>query len=476
MPLFNPTHLTVLSKTRHPQVVGFASLLILVCLYLFSNSNIQVRRLHGTLVSYSGAQPASKLPQISNKHQLSQEELAVKINQTSDITCGGIDVNSILHVKAATLIDPDLDAFLRDSENYVQLGLPPATWQDEEECVYWKYLNAIALWRPDSRTYWTINRIYYYKDRPWNWPVVNYAWWEEWNEAGSQRVGSGRLPIFIPQHEAKWKPEGPEDPRLFEDPYGHVCFVFSMLDVNDCVRVWMYNTTTQRQVALHSPEGREAQQIEKNWTPFIHDGRVKFVFSYKPVTIIACDFSTGVCHFDYAEGGEHNPGVTQLHGGSNWVPWYDSGFYIGFPHIQTSNWQLYRLCLVVLSVDGDGVFRIAYASGPLDLHNATLLQPLGPFGNYSDSNEGQRDDGRIMLGRSISRTDLFDRNSIMITVSTSDRSSALLEVGGIRDVMDAVVIRAEWEREWRTGDGKVVDCAEAAGAKYADDYFGKNQS
>ena len=131
---------------------------------------------------------------------------------------------------------------------------------------------------------------------------------------------------------------------------------------------------------------------------------------------------------------------------------------------------------MILSVEPDGVFRIAYASGPLDLHNATMIQPLGPHESFSDPSEHQRDDGRIMLGRSISRTDLFDRNSIMITVSTADRSSALLEVGGIRDVMDGVVARAEWETEWRTGDGKVVDCAEAVAAKYADDYFGKNQS
>lgn len=458
-------------KTRSAAVVSFASVLTLIGLYLFFNSNLQVRGLPGT---HTRGQPASELPRISNTHQLSPEELAIKLNEASDITCGGIDVNSILHVKAATIIDPDLDAFLSESDNYPQLGLPPSTWEDKEERAYWAYLNAVSLWRPKSRTYWTIQRVYYYKDRGYTHPWFSYAWWEEWNEAGTHRVDSGILPIFIPQHKSKDGPEGPEDPRLFEDPDGHICFVFSMLDIDDYIKIWMYNTTSQRQVALHSPDGREAHRVEKNWTPFVHDGRVKFVFSYKPVTIIACDFSSGACHFDYAE--EHDPGIAMLHGGSNWVPWYDSGYYIGFPHTRMNKgFVLFRPFLVVLSTH-HGVFRIAYASGPLDLHNVTLLEPLGPHGSIPDLNERERDHGRILLTGSISRTDLFDRNSILITASTSDSSSALLEMGGIRDVMEAVIAKTERETSWHTDDGKVVECAERTAEKHFDDVFLKYKS
>lgn len=455
-------------KTRSAAVVSF---LILALFYLFFNSNLQVRGLRGTHRFHTQEQPASKLSPISNPHQLSPEELAIKLNETSDITCGGIDVNSILSVKAATNINANLDTFLSSSDNYPQLGLPPSTWDTKSERAFWAHLNAVALWRPKTRTYWTIQRVYYWKDRGYTHPWFSYAWWEEWNEAVTQRVSSGAIPIFIPQHRTKSAPEGPEDPRLFEDPYGHICFVFGMLDIDDMIKIWIYNTTTHRQVALHSPDGREAQRVEKNWTPFLHNNQVKFVFSYKPITIIACDFTTGTCHYDYAD--EKNPGIEMLHGGSNWVPWYDSGYYIGFPHTRMNKGHvLFRPLLMVLSTH-NSVFRIAYASGPLDFQNVTLLAPLGPHSDITALDEREADHGRILLSGSISRTDLFDQNSILVTVSTSDKASALLEIGGIRDVMEAVIGKVEGEEGWRVDDGKVVGCAEGAAEGHFDDVFGK---
>lgn len=446
-----------------------ASALTLASIYLLLGSNQRVPSLPATYRSYVRGQPASKLPRISNTHPLSREELAIKLNDTSDITCGGIDVNSILRVRAATNIDPDLDAFLSKSDNYPHLGLPPSTWEDKKERAEWAHLNTVSLWRPRSRTYWTISRVPYTKGqgRSRFHPLISYAWWEEWNEDGTQRVGSGILPIFVPQHRKKDGPEGPEDPRLFEDPNGHICFVFSMLDSDHNVKIWMYNTTSERQVALHSPDGRETHRVEKNWTPIIHDDKVKFVFSYRPVTIIACDFSTGACHFDY--GTERNPTIGAYHGGSNWVPWYDSGYYLAIARTRLmDDFVLYRPSLIVLSAH-DEVFRVAYASGPLDLNNITLLEPLGIHKSIDEFNEREADHGRLILSESIARTDIFDRNSILITVTTSDNSTQLLELEGIRDVMEAVIGKAERDRSWHTDDGKVVECAEKTAVKHHDD-------
>ena len=456
-------------KTR-VAVVSFAFILVFTSLHLSLNHSQQVQALSGTYRSYAREQPASKLPRFPSAHHSSHDELAVKLNDTSDTVCGGIDVNSILQLKAALVIDPDLDTFLNSSDNYPHLGLPPSTWEDKEERAYWVYLNAVALWRPRSRTYWTINRIYYYKGRTYTHPIFSYLWWEEWNETGNQRVGSGILPIFIPQHkDKKDKPEGPEDPRLFEDPDGHVCFVFSMLDLDDHVKIWMYNATSERQVALHSPDGREPHSVEKNWTPIVIDGNVKFIFSYKPLTIIACDFFSGACHFDHTQ--ERNPGIGAFHGGSNWVPWYDSGYYIAFA--RTAFWgRIHRPSLIVLSALGES-FRIAYASGPLDLHNVTFLEPLGPHRDISELDEREPKHGRLLLSESITRTDLFDQNSILITISTSDNSTTLLEVGGIRDVMEAVMAKAERESSWRIDDGKVIECAERAAQKHHEDIWKK---
>lgn len=471
MQLFDITAFTKLCKTRFA-AVSFASILVFASLYFFLNPAQQVRTLPETYPSHARKQPASKLPPLPSTYLLSHKELAITLNHSSDIVCGGIDVNSILHVKAATTIDPDLDTFLSKSDNYPHLGLPPSTWEDTEERAYWVYLNAVALWRPKSRTYWTINRIYYYKGRVYTHPIFSYLWWEEWNETGSQRVGSGILPIFVPQHrDKKDSPEGPEDPRLFEDPNGHVCFVFGMLDVDGLIKIWMYNTTSERQVALHSPDGRASHLVEKNWTPIIHNGNVKFVFSYKPLTIIACDFSSGACHFHNTE--ERNPGIGEFHGGSNWVPWYDSGYYIAFARTRVNRGNVfYRLSLIVLSGHREP-FRIAYASGPIDLYNVTLLEPLGPHRDISELDERLPDHGRLLLSESITRTDLFNKNSILITVSTSDNSTTLLEVGGIHDVMEAVIAKAERESSWRIDDGKVIDCAEIAATKHSYDVFKK---
>ncbi len=466
--------ITILTKSLKTRIaaLSFAAFLAFASIYFFLSHSQRVRTLPESYRSYVRGQPASKLSRFPGTHHLSHEELALKLNDTSDTVCGGIDVNAILHVKAVTIIDPDLDTFLSESDHYPHLGLPSSTWEDEKERAYWVSINAVALWRPRSRTYWTINRIYYYKGRLYTHPIFSYLWWEEWNESGSQRVGSGILPIFVPQHrDKKDRPEGPEDPRLFEDPDGHVCFVFGMLDLDDRIKIWMYNTTSERQVALHSPDGREPRPVEKNWTPIVHDGHVKFIFSYKPLTVIACDFFSGACHFDHTE--ERNPDIGEFHGGSNWVPWYDSGYYVAFARTRINRGHvLYRLNLVVLSGHA-GIFRIAYASGPLDLHNVTLLEPLGPHGDASELDEREPGHGRLLLSESITRTDLFDQNSIMITVSTSDNSTTLLELGGIRDVMEAVIAKAERESSWRTDDGKVIDCAERAATKHYYDVFNK---
>ena len=272
------------------------------------------------------------------------------------------------------------------------------------------------------------------------------------------------FPIYIPQYQDHYT--GPEDPRAFEDPYGHVCFVFTMLDMDGLAKIWMFNTTTQIQVALHTPQGREEQVREKNWTPFIHDGKVKFVYSMKPLSIVKCEFSTGDCQFDYAT--DSNPSISSLHGGTNWVPWYDSGYYISVAHTAAGPNKIYRLTLVVLSTH-DETYRITYASGPFDLKNITLLEPFGNHKNISEINPRGTNSGRILIGCSISRTDLFDQDSILISVSTMDNSTTLLEVGGISDLMESIIHKAERDQSWHIDDGKFIECAEKTAEQHMED-------
>lgn len=451
-----------------------AVLFVLVLSHLYLLSNEIRGALSRTPACSKWEQPISKLPRVSATHQPPREVFA---NSTSDITCAGIDVNGILHVKAAKTLDADINGFLNNSNNYLELGVPNSTWDDPQMRERWFNHNTVSLWRPLTKTYWTANRVIYSPADALT-PLISYAHWEEWNEDVSQRVGSGKFPIFAPHHKWDWL-LGPEDPRPFEDPYGHICFVFTMIDTDDLHKMWLYNTTSGNQIALHTPEGLDPPLYEKNWTPFVHEGQVKFVYTIQPLSIVACEFSNGTCEFDYTT--TDTPSPSALHGGTNWVPWFDSGYYISIAHTKINDDEfggIYRLSLVLLYPHSRG-YKISYASGPLDFNNITFLEPFGELMNISQIDTHDVRHGRIISAHSIVRTDLFDKDSILVTVSTSDNTTALLEIGGISRAMELILAKGIGNRKyWQLDDGKAAECAERAASKHANNILmvKKNQA
>ncbi|MCJ1278516.1 hypothetical protein MMC21_006333 [Puttea exsequens] len=461
-----PTELTSHIAAHNVRYAITAFFALISIAYFFLWSHQPLRGIPESVRFAVKGGPVSGLPRIPNtkaSHHFSSEELAIKHNVEAGTICGGIDVNSILHVDAAATLDPNLDIFLKDAKNYPELNLPASTWDKVDERAKWYHMNAVSRWRPKTMKYYNIIRIVYAGESIRSWPYISYLAWQEMSEDGTHGNEMHKYPIYIPQPN-DGTPIGPEDPRVLEDPDGHICIFFSMLDIDGLRKIWFYNTTSDAQVALNTPKDRETQEIEKNWTPFIQNDTIKILYSYEPVTTMICDFGTGACQWDYAR--DHNPQISIIHGGSGWVPWKDSGYYISIGHAQIkSDWVLYRPNLLVLSPH-DQEFRIAYASGPLNLDYVTLLKPFGVYNNLTEVDETDTDGGRILIAGSISRDDLFEKNSIVFTVTTGDWSTTILEVGGISEVMEAVIKQYELETSWHTDNGELIGCAETAAQKY----------
>jgi hypothetical protein len=113
---------------------------------------------------------------------------------------------------------------------------------------------------------------------------------------------------------------GPQDARIFGYK-NDVWVVFNMLNKDSVRRMHIYNISQKTQSIGNANiiriEGGDRSQVEKNWTPFVLNDKLFFIYCFVPLVIIFCDTDTGVCKLVYkGENTESADKSTVYRGGS----------------------------------------------------------------------------------------------------------------------------------------------------------------
>ncbi len=107
------------------------------------------------------------------------------------------------------------------------------------------------------------------------------------------------LPIITCEN--KGVDTGPQDCRIFIF-MKHVWVVFNMLCKDGYRRMHLYcisvtNGGNAKKLRIHDEDWCK---VEKNWTPFVFNGNLMFIYSFFPLIVLKCDHETGNCEVVYA--------------------------------------------------------------------------------------------------------------------------------------------------------------------------------
>ena len=121
---------------------------------------------------------------------------------------------------------------------------------------------------------------------------------------------------------------------------------------------------------------------EKNWTPFIKDGKLHFVYNFEPLVILTYDFNEeGQCPIIYPSGDTTLAETerTYIRGGSNLIP-YKGHYQIGACHSRVKGKYVtaYHTHIVILDTS---CFNVVYLSKPVAFRHEKqdAIMAQGPY-------------------------------------------------------------------------------------------------
>jgi len=153
---------------------------------------------------------------------------------------------------------------------------------------------------------------------------------DEWKAMSSPRL----LPITAADNSKLKMDTGPQDARIFIFR-GDVWIVFNMLCADGFRRIHIYNVTGDhgRDVIPLRVDGSDRSKTEKNWTPFVFNNELFFIYYFAPLVILRCDVKTGFCRVVYSNSTERRP---ELRGGSPALQMADDRtHFFGYLHTTT---------------------------------------------------------------------------------------------------------------------------------------------
>ena len=228
---------------------------------------------------------------------------------------------------------------------------------------------------------------------------------------------------------------GPEDPRIILNENNQILISFNMIDSDRKRKIWFYDILNHHQIPF-TISNHPVADMEKNWSPFMKDNKLYFIYSYNPLKILQCSTEQGSCNFIFKT--ENINKISSLRGGTQLIRFRDSHYYVGIARSTISCdkcQQFYRPHLFVLSTMNEQ-FRIVYVSEPLKLDNIPAFTFY--FMSEEKSKDFCNDIIRIMTPGSIVSWTWPD-DKLIFTLSINDKKSYLVSIVGIGQVVENII-------------------------------------
>lgn len=135
----------------------------------------------------------------------------------------------------------------------------------------------------------------------------------EWKVVSPPRV----LPIITAAEEIKDMDTGPQDARVFVYR-NDVWVVFNMLNKDSVRRMHIYNVTNSAagNARALKIDNMDRGHTEKNWTPFVFNGNLFFIYCFFPLVVLLCDTDSGTCKVVYKGDNQSIDANKSFRGGS----------------------------------------------------------------------------------------------------------------------------------------------------------------
>jgi hypothetical protein len=365
-------------------------------------------------------------------------------------------LNSFLQIKLEADITPDINSFILNNADYLKRNYDLQIPVDEQAKHYGSMSAVGVKIKISAKETLTLifSRIWYAKticyaacnpDRSYIWVEALTSKYRKTFYNISSKTGKMiKLPsiLNITQPEIDECCLGPEDPRIVLDENNQLFFTFNMIDEDRRRKIWLYDIFTDYQVPF-SIQNNQFSEVEKNWTPFVKNNKLYFIYSYKPLKILQCPTKKGVCEF--ISSIENSDQIGSLRGGTQLVKFRDSDYFVGIARTTISCHKcqrFYRPHLVVLSTTS-GKFHLTYVSEPL------MLDDIPMFASYFMSQNRNSQDFcdniiRIMTPGSIIDWKWPD-DKLTFTISINDKRSFIVSVIGIGKVVQNIIFAIETE-------------------------------
>jgi hypothetical protein len=361
-----------------------------------------------------------------------------------------IPLNSFLHMKLEAEVTPDINYFVRNNAEYLRevLGLQLPKY---EQAKYWGSMSSVGFKMHISANktlllifsrVWFSKNICHHACNPDKSYLYVEALTSSYHRTYYNLSSKNKKNIRIPSILEVTQPEinacclGPEDSRIVLNDNNDLLFTFNMLDQDKRRKIWLYNLFTGYQTPL-SIGNRPPLDMEKNWTPFVKNNKLHFVYSYKPLQILQCPTENGECEFiSEVHTGQD---IGSLRGGTQLVKFRDTDYFVGIARTTVSCskcTRFYRPHIVVLSTISER-FHLVYVSEPLMLDNIPL------FASFSMSQKKNLPDFcygiiRIMTPGSIINWE-WANDKIFFTISVNDKRSFIVSIIGIGKLIERII-------------------------------------
>jgi FkbM family methyltransferase len=395
-------------------------------------------------------------------------------------------------------ITPDINTFIRNNEEYLK-NFSNTSIPVDEQAKYYGSMSSVGV-KIKISTNETVTLIF---SRVWYSSIICYATcnpdrsfiYVEALTSNYRKISynlslaTGKM-IEFPSILNITAPEvdeyglGPEDSRIVLGENNQLFVTFNMLDVDNRRKIWLYDMITDYQTPF-SIRDHQSSNVEKNWTPFIKNNKLYFVYSYNPLKILQCFTHNGACEF--ISDTQSNDPIGSLRGGTQLVRFRDSDYFVGIARTTTycnKCERFYRPHLVVLSTIS-GKFHLVYVSEPLRLDNIPMFASYF-VSQYKNSKDFCHNIIRIMTPGSIIDWE-WPNDKLTFTISINDKRSFIISVIGIGNVVQNIIfsIKNEYSQVFfkNSLNLKMVSYSEAMALNYCESasitnklIFGKNKT